>query len=40
MQMKMNFGHPKWPLATILKKIYQKLSFDLKWQEMQMKMNF
>ena len=35
---KMNFGHPKWPLAAILKK--RKLYFDLKWRDMQTEINF
>jgi hypothetical protein len=39
MQMKMNFGHSKWPPVAILKKKF-KLHFDLKWRKMQTKINF
>jgi hypothetical protein len=38
MQMKMNFGHPKWSSVAILKNI--KVEFYLKWREMQSKTNF
>ena len=42
MKSKVNFGHPKWPMAAILSKFPNKLKLgiDLKWPEMRSKVNF
>ena len=42
MRSKVNFGHPKWPMAAILWEISKKIKLliDLKWPEMRSKVNF